>query len=373
MARRGRCAPARSTAKSPTAFAANGAPPSTPISDPSSKPHGEDRSEPSTPSASPSRAAPCLAQLENVNGDLSNYVYAKMRSPPKGKGVDKTYADNESFWTDALSPKHRPGTRIILEDFHLTEWLPFAPGRYFTWDAGEQRKLAAKHVAFFRGEYTPKGKGSMVRGGIGAFRLAEKRIEEGLFYFLGASSNGIAHQGIPIAMPQDEYDQVMPAIIDHGGCRARLVGRLRTVTEDLPQLYFGPSVPRYCFFAEEAKFKRPSRRRAAGGIGRRPGAQAVLRHHPAPGGARVREDRAPRHPGRPAQVPRAARRPQEGDQGIDRQADEPAAEPDSDQIHGPHRRAAGRGQESDAAIDRQGVLLLARRAQPQATADHPGE
>src|SRR5208283_4147953 len=46
---------------------------STPISDPSSKPHGEDRSEPSTPSASPSRAAPCLAQLENVNGDLSNY------------------------------------------------------------------------------------------------------------------------------------------------------------------------------------------------------------------------------------------------------------------------------------------------------------
>src|SRR5271157_5163300 len=73
MARRGRCAPARSTAKSPTAFAANGAPRSTPISDPSSKPHGEDRSEPSTPSASPSKAAPSLAPLENANGDLSNY------------------------------------------------------------------------------------------------------------------------------------------------------------------------------------------------------------------------------------------------------------------------------------------------------------
>src|SRR5271157_4294927 len=73
MARRGRCAPARSTAKSPTAFAANGAPRSTPISDPSSKPHGENRSEPSTPSASPSEAAPSLAQLENANGDLSNY------------------------------------------------------------------------------------------------------------------------------------------------------------------------------------------------------------------------------------------------------------------------------------------------------------
>src|SRR5208282_5806379 len=80
MARRGRCAPARSTAKSPTAFAANGAPRSTPISDPSSKPHGEDRSEPSTPSASPSKAAPSLAQLENANADLSNYLLGEAQA-----------------------------------------------------------------------------------------------------------------------------------------------------------------------------------------------------------------------------------------------------------------------------------------------------
>src|SRR5271165_1174853 len=95
MARRGRCAPARSTAKSPTAFAANGAPRSTPISDPSSKPHGEDRSEPSTPSASPSRAAPCLAQLENVNGDLSNYI-RKPRKSVEGASQE-IYRVNELF------------------------------------------------------------------------------------------------------------------------------------------------------------------------------------------------------------------------------------------------------------------------------------
>src|SRR5271165_6744922 len=93
MARRGRCAPARSTAKSPTAFAANGAPRSTPISDPSSKPHGEDRSEPSTPSASPSRAAPCLAQLENVNGDLSNYAWGRAPIGPAAPSP----ADYEEF------------------------------------------------------------------------------------------------------------------------------------------------------------------------------------------------------------------------------------------------------------------------------------
>ena len=49
--------------KSPTAFAANGAPRSTTISIRQSKPHDEDRSEPSTPSASPSegRPLPCAA------------------------------------------------------------------------------------------------------------------------------------------------------------------------------------------------------------------------------------------------------------------------------------------------------------------------
>ena len=189
---------------------------------------------------------------------LQAALYTKVQSPAKGKGVDKTYADNKSFWADALAAKHLPGSHIILDNFHLTEWLPFAPGRYFTPDAGGQRELAAHHVARDRDEYTPEGKASMVRGGVGAIRLAEKKVEENLTYFLGASSNGIAHQGIPIAMLQDEYNQVMPAIVDHGGCRVGLVGRLRTMTEDLPQLYFGPSVPRYCFFTEEATLKKPS-------------------------------------------------------------------------------------------------------------------
>src|SRR5271165_4909715 len=123
MARRGRCAPARSTAKSPTAFAANGAPRSTPISDPSSKPHGEDRSEPSTPSASPSRAAPCLAQLENVNGDLSNYLV------PDGDNVSPRLTRDangrsgrrqpQSSWTTRRCVA-RPAPLLFRRTVHLT-------------------------------------------------------------------------------------------------------------------------------------------------------------------------------------------------------------------------------------------------------------
>jgi hypothetical protein len=104
----------------------------------------------------------------------------------------------------------------------------------------------------------PEGKASMVRGGIGAIRLAERRIDGAQTYFLGASSNGIAHQGIPIALPAGSYGDVMPAIKEHGGCRVKLVGTLQSVTDQHPQLQFDPNVPRYCFLADEAIFRHPS-------------------------------------------------------------------------------------------------------------------
>jgi hypothetical protein len=48
------------------------------------------------------------------------------------KEVDRTCGHNKTFWAHALSAAHYPGANIILEDCHVTEWLPFAPGRYFT-------------------------------------------------------------------------------------------------------------------------------------------------------------------------------------------------------------------------------------------------
>jgi hypothetical protein len=109
-----------------------------------------------------------------------------------------------------------------------------------------------EHVSTDRYEYTPDGKSSMVRGGIGAIRLGDKQMGSERIYFLGASSNGIAHEGIPVALPGSEYRRLIHPIKDFGGCRARLVGTLRTITDELPKFHFGPSIPRYCFFAEEA-------------------------------------------------------------------------------------------------------------------------
>ncbi|SJM96584.1 hypothetical protein [Crenothrix polyspora] len=192
---------------------------------------------------------------------LKTVLYEKIQ-PQKvvSKAPDKTYYDNTSFWKDALSERHFPGAYICLEGFHLMEWLPFAPGRYFTERAEWSREYAMRRISADREEYLPDGKASMVQGGIGAIRLSEKAINGSTIYFLGASSTGISHQGVPIALPLEEYRKVIPVIKEYGGCQVKLIGTLQSLTEKMPSLHFDRNVPRYCFFAEEVVFQNPSPR-----------------------------------------------------------------------------------------------------------------
>jgi hypothetical protein len=186
-------------------------------------------------------------------------LYGKaFASEPQIEELDKTYINNRSFWKDAMSSQHFPSSYVMLKGFHLTEWLPFAPGRYFTPAAEEMRGFAERFVSSDRTEYTPDGKNSMVRGGIGCIRLAEKRIGPSQFHFLGASSSGAAHEGIPVALETLEYRKVIHAIRERGGCVVDLVGRIRSITRDLPQLDFDRVIPRYCLFADEVVFLRAS-------------------------------------------------------------------------------------------------------------------
>jgi len=191
---------------------------------------------------------------------LKTILYNQIHPNPIPDEPDLKYFDNASFWKDALSNRHFPRAYIVLDDFHLLEWLPFSPGRYFTEEAESQRVKAAKAISSERHEYLPEGKTSMVRGGIGAIRLAEKTINGSKIHFLGASSTGIAHQGIPIALPSEEYRKVMPIIREKGGCQVKLVGSLQTMTttEHYPSLYFNKDMPRYCLFAEEVTVKKAS-------------------------------------------------------------------------------------------------------------------
>ncbi len=189
---------------------------------------------------------------------LQTILYRKVDLRAIPHTVDRSYFDNASFWRDALSSQHFPGAYIRLDDFHLLEWLPFSPGRYFTRSAEFERQRAAKRISEERHEYLPEGKTSMVRGGIGAIRLAEKIVNGSTIHFLGASSSGISHQGIPVVLPSEEYRKVIPIIKERGGCKVKLVGSLQTMNKNFPSLDFDARIPRYCLFAEEVTVKEAS-------------------------------------------------------------------------------------------------------------------
>jgi hypothetical protein len=195
--------------------------------------------------------------VRNILADaLKTILYEK--AYPKAalrKELDRSYFDNASFWKDALTNRQFPSAYIVLDDFYLLEWLPFSPGRYFTGRAVQERRRATEEISRSRHEYLPGGKTSMIRGGIGAIRLAERTVRNSSVHFLGASSTGIAHQGIPIALPSEEYRKVMPIIKERGGCKVKLVGSLQTMTENFPSLDFDEEVPRYCLFVEEVTIK----------------------------------------------------------------------------------------------------------------------
>jgi hypothetical protein len=198
--------------------------------------------------------------VRNILADALKTILYEQAYPKaiSSREVDGSYSDNVSFWKDALSSRQFPSAYVVLDDFHLLEWLPFSPGRYFTRLAIQERKQATRKVSKSRHEYLPGGKTSMVRGGIGSIRLAERTVRGSIIHFLGASSTGIAHQGIPIALPTAEYRKVIPIIKERGGCKVKLVGSLQTMTENFPSLDFDEDIPRYCLFAEEVTVREAS-------------------------------------------------------------------------------------------------------------------
>jgi hypothetical protein len=183
---------------------------------------------------------------------LKTYLYNRLEHREFRLAPDRAYADNRSFWLDALGYQHFPSTYCILEDFTLTEWLPFSPGRFFTESAHQAREYAERFITDNGREYLPNGKLSMVKGGIGCIRLAERSVRGSTLFFLGASSSGVAHEGIPIAISLEEYRKVIEPIRESGGgCRARIVGTLSSLTPEMPQLNFDTNLPRYCLHAVE--------------------------------------------------------------------------------------------------------------------------
>lgn len=203
-------------------------------------------------------------EVVQLLGDALNllaYNNKKYSEYQQDSHSQRTYDDNKRFWEDALRQNLLEGMQIRLVNFHLMHWLPFAPGRYFTPEATRKR-LEAQRQIIKKGrgrEYLPLGKELMFLGGIGSVRLGARTFNSKTVYLLGASSTGSSHQGIPIIVPEEEYQKVIP-LLQQGGCLANLEGFLRIcpVTDLLIQ--YDTQIPRYVICIDNLQVIRPSER-----------------------------------------------------------------------------------------------------------------
>src|SRR4051794_38845908 len=83
-------------------------------------------------------------------------LYEKLRANPQPLTFDRTYTDDAMFWKDVINDRNFQSMHVLLKSFHLTEWLPTAPGRYFTSEASQAR-LEAQQYKYGKKEYYPLG------------------------------------------------------------------------------------------------------------------------------------------------------------------------------------------------------------------------
>jgi hypothetical protein len=193
--------------------------------------------------------------------------------------ADRTYASNDELWRDVFDQRLRVARTVHLDDFVVSEWFPLSPGLFHTDEARVSRVDAQRHLltgpdrqtrleeeigrSLDSGAlddttrdmlrvYSPRGKMSMMGGGVGCVRLNPRRLESADVWFMSASSTPIAHEGFPVVLPAALYDSFIDAIADAGGLRCRLTGRLRPVPDAFDPLFHRVvGVPRVYLLAEQ--------------------------------------------------------------------------------------------------------------------------
>jgi hypothetical protein len=211
-----------------------------------------------------------------------------LESPVKAtKAPDWSFSSNEDFWQAVLGERVRASRIVSLSGFYLSEWLPRSPGLFHTAVGAQHRADAMSNVvkepyahelawidhADLRqfehevyGEqgtlkymriFDPYGKILMLRGGVGCIRLRRHNIDGRPVWFMSASSTLTAHEGVPLAVPDDLYQDVIDSLASNGVMYcSSITGTLRYVPDFLGDLYQSPDVPPLYL---ELEFIRPGR------------------------------------------------------------------------------------------------------------------
>lgn len=164
------------------------------------------------------------------------------------------YKSNEDFWRDVRNWQVSAGMKIVLRDFRLLDWFPRAPGLYYTPDAEWVRAGALNFIHYGFGNspirdhaeqrdhdytvvLTPQGKLSMLQGGVGSIRLKPASIFGEPHWLMTASSDGVVHTGIPVALPRKLYGRLLAPIHRSGAIGATIRGELEFVPDPFSRLF----------------------------------------------------------------------------------------------------------------------------------------
>jgi hypothetical protein len=212
-----------------------------------------------------------------------------LQAPVKAtKAPAWSFSSNEEFWYAVLHERVRASRVVSLNGFHLSEWIPRSPGLFHTPSAAQDRAIAMSRVIeapyadelawidhadlprFEREVYgeqgglkymrifDPYGKMSMLRGGVGCIRLRRHSIDGQPVWFMSASSTLTAHEGVPLAVPDDCYEDVIDSLASDGVMYcSSITGTLRYVPDFLGDLYQGPDVPPLYLEVEDLRRGHP--------------------------------------------------------------------------------------------------------------------
>jgi hypothetical protein len=115
-----------------------------------------------------------------------------------------------------------------------------APGLYHTKQAKYSRESAQYFLLSDNSAiFDPYGKSRMINGGIGCLRIGTQLVNNKELKFLSATSSGVAHKGLVVAMTPDKYIKVGQVIKTKGAVRCNLTGELCSLPADMLK-YFVP-------------------------------------------------------------------------------------------------------------------------------------
>ena len=152
---------------------------------------------------------PAVAELDAqhaINFLLEHFKHANLQRPGRNEvdAPDFRIESNEKFWRKILYNRNIALRWVELTKFQLVDWFPRTPGLFHTDNARFARRDAENYVREEDGIrfYEPRGKSHMIQGGIGSVRFKPITIEGDEHWLCTATSDGYAHSGVPIAIPQ---------------------------------------------------------------------------------------------------------------------------------------------------------------------------